>query len=82
MTAGQGAGWPELWTGSRMGLAGRGPGWRCAAVAQGPGGRQDLDAVRGGEFGQAARVGRDGIGQPEIGGGLAGGGDELVEPAG
>ena len=36
----------------------------------------------GGQLGQAGRVGRDGIWQPEISGGLAGCGHELVEAAG
>ena len=59
---------------------GGGVGWCLAVVALGPERKQDLDAVRGGEFGQAGRVGRDGIGQPQVGRGLPGRGDELVEP--
>jgi hypothetical protein len=37
--------------------------------------------MRGGELGEADRVGRNGIRQPQVGGGLSGGRDELVEPA-
>lgn len=57
----------------------------CARPASGSAmlglGRQDADSVRGGEFGETGWIGRDGIRQPKIGGGLAGCRNELVEPA-
>ena len=36
----------------------------------------------GGQLGEASRVGRDGYGQAQVRGGLAGGRDELVEASG
>ena len=42
---------------------------------------QDLDAVRGGELGDADRVGRGGLGQPQVASRLARGRHELVESA-
>ena len=59
-------------------LPGETSGWREAGADLAG---EDLDAVRGGELGEAGRIGRDGFGQPQVAGRLAGGGDELVESA-